>query len=458
MLRGSFRARLIAGAIVWIAVGIAASGFVLSELYREQVVLLFDSELDGHAEELARSIALDAEGKAYVTGALVDPRFEPSNAGWYWQIEGPQGLIGRSSSLGESTLRLNADAPAANAPLRRIEGPTGPMLLLERSVQVPGIQGPVRVGIGADERVLADILRPFNNRLGLSLGIVALGLVGAAWAQVAFGLRPLGRLRDALQAVRTGQTERLPQDVPSELAPLVSDLNALLDAQQAMMARARAQAGNLAHALKTPLAILMDEGAKLVAAGRREEGSLVLQECDRMRRHVDYQLTRARAAGGRTGSAPVARTRLSPTIAAVVAALSRLHRDRHLEFEVEDAAQDSALACEPDDLSEMLANLVDNAAKWARSRVRIGVSVASPPMIRLWVDDDGPGMPAAAREQVFKSGERLDEGAPGSGLGLAIVRDLAQLYGGRAWIEESPLGGVRAVLELPCNASPSHTP
>lgn len=444
----SFRARLIVGSVVWIIGGVALSGLALSELFREHVTEQFDGELHGHAEELIALAAVDPTGRPYLHRRLSDPRFLPPGSGFYWQIERQGSAPVLSGSLAGHPLVLDGAPPATGVERHVfITGPRGPVRLVERTIVPAGAGGePLRIAIGVDERELDLVLADFNRTLALSLGVIALGLVVAAFLQVTFGLQPLGRVRAALADVRGGRARRLPEDSPSEVRPLVQDLNALLDANEEMIRRARAQAGNLAHALKTPLAILVDEGERLRAAGQSEAASAILAQCDRMRRQIDYQMARARAAASR--SAPGAAADLNATLAPILSAMGRLHGRRGIRYRIECADQVAA-AVETQDLAEMVANLLDNAGKWATDEVFVGVSTSREGVVRIVIDDDGPGLPPESWELVFDVGQRLDERAPGSGLGLPIVRDLANLYGGRVWLEDSPKGGLRAVLELP---------
>nr|WP_313416803.1 HAMP domain-containing sensor histidine kinase [Brevundimonas diminuta] len=451
-LWSSFRVRLLLGSVIWISVGVAVSGFVLSEMFREHVTAQFDAELKGHADELVALVQIAPNGSPYLQRRLSDPRFQPSGSGYYWQIERKQGGLARSTSLDGAILPVGGSSPGLGE-LRQsfITGPTGEVRLLERIVTPAGSEDSLRIAIGADQRLLDDVLSHFNRMLALSLGVIALGLIAAAFLQVSFGLRPLSRVRGALAAVRAGRVARLPEDSPSEVRPLVQDLNALIDANAEMIRRARTQAGNLAHALKTPLAILADEGERMQALGRAEAHTILMQ-CERMRRQIDYQMARARAAASR--STPGAVAEVVGVLAPILSAMRRLHGPRGVNYELLTSAP-AAAAVEAQDLSEMLANLLDNAGKWAAATVEVSVERPRPGVLRITIDDDGPGLAPEAWEVVFDIGERLDEHAPGTGLGLAIVRDLVTLYGGRAWLEAAPLGGLRAVLEVP--AAPDET-
>lgn len=444
--RTSFRGRLIIGAIIWIFAGLGVSWIVLAELFRTHAESEFVDELDHHTTELVNLTGTDAEGRLRLQVPLSDFRFMAPLSGYYWQIERPTGETLRSPSLGSARLALSLDFSALPTERHvRLAGPTGELLLLERVVALGAQKEPVRFAVGTDQRLVEEFLATFKRTLALSLGTIALGLIVAAFAQIAIGLRPLGRIRVALLAVRRGETRRLPTDLPAEVAPLAANVNALLDTNEEMIRRARVQAGNLAHALKSPLAVMMDEGMRLEAAGNG--GRAVIEQCQRMRRQIDYQLARTRAAVSRISGASA--TRIGPTIDAIMNAVGRLYHDRGLRFDQDPLNRDIVVACEVEDLEEILGNLIDNAAQWSRSRVKVAVTAPRGGVVRVAVEDDGPGMPPEARERVFGVGERLDESIPGTGLGLAIVRDVVTLYGGRTWIDKSMLGGAAVYVELP---------
>jgi signal transduction histidine kinase len=275
--------------------------------------------------------------------------------------------------------------------------------------------------------------------------IAALSLMAVGLWQVRRGLSPFNRLRARLSAVREGSERRLDGTYPSEVQPLVNDLNAVLDHREQSVRRAVAKAGDLAHGLKTPLAVLAQEAERAAAAGQHESAAAIRQQVERMSRQIDYHLAHARAAA--SGATAGARCAIADSVEGLARTLLRLHAERGVTIDV-DLAADESVRVEREDLDEMLGNLLDNACKWARSRV----TVASSPIgdaARITVDDDGPGLDPSLRDRVLQRGVRADEAAPGSGLGLAIVADLAELYGGSIALEESPAHGVRAILTLP---------
>jgi len=277
------------------------------------------------------------------------------------------------------------------------------------------------------------------------MAMLAMVLLLGGVTYVRRGMSPLEKLRARLRALRAGESARLDGKYPAEVQPLVSDLNDLLDDRDASVARARAKAGDLAHGLKTPLAVLAQEAERAAAAGHADLAVTIQQQVERMRRQVEYHLAHARAAAA--GSTLGARTPVAEPVEGLVRTLLRLHAERGLTIHVGVPAE-HAVRCPREDLEEMLGNLLDNACKWARSAVSIASSPSGSAVV-FDVDDDGPGLDPSLRDAVLQRGVRADEAAPGSGFGLAIVRDLAELYGGTVSLSASPAGGVRARLQLP---------
>lgn len=282
--------------------------------------------------------------------------------------------------------------------------------------------------------------RYFVPFFGSGLVFILLGI----W-QFRIGLLPFGRLRRQLLALRDGSASRVEGTYPTEVQPLVNDLNSLLEHRELIVQRALAKAGDLAHGLKTPLAVLAQEAGRAEAAAQHETASTISLQVERMRRQVDYHLAQARAAT--PGNVPGARCAVLPAVEGLTRTLRRIYAGRGLSFDLE-VPPEQFIRGQREDLEEMLGNLLDNACKWAKSQVKIH-SVQEGDTLILTVDDDGPGLPPSMRERVLQRGVRADEAAPGSGLGLAIVRDLVELYQGTIALEDSPLGGLRARLRLP---------
>lgn len=305
------------------------------------------------------------------------------------------------------------------------------------------------IGLLVVMSVVIAWLRRFPGAMHVGgMSVAALGLLAFGLAQIGGILRLFRQLQARLAAVRDGRSRRLDGRYPAEVQPLVTDLNALLEHREQMVDRALAKAGDLAHGLKTPLAILTQEGERLVARGDHEAGAVISQQVDRMRRQIDYHLAHARAAALR--STPGVATRLADSIDGLRRTLTRQYADRRLALDV-SVAPTHLVRVHREDLDEMLGNLLDNAFKWAVSRVAVS-SLEDPDGLAVTIDDDGAGVPDAMRTLVLERGVRIDEAAPGTGLGLAIVADLAALYRGSIVLARSPLGGTRARLTLPSGA------
>jgi len=290
-----------------------------------------------------------------------------------------------------------------------------------------------------------------HYRVQLHLGSTAIVLavavvfIAVGFVQVRRGLSPFDEMRRRLASVRDGRSRRLEGTYPTEVAPLVSDLNTLLENREDIVARALAKAGDLAHGLKTPLAVLAQEAERAEAKGQHELAGAIAEQVDRMRRQMDYHLAHARAAA--SGAAPGAHCSVRESAEGLARTLQRLHADRGLSIAVE-VSSDHSVRGEREDVDEMLGNLLDNACRFAKSKVAISSSREGDRIV-VTVDDDGPGLAPELRDRVLQRGVRADEAGPGSGFGLAIVRDLAGIYGGLITLEASPRGGLRAKLELP---------
>jgi len=275
--------------------------------------------------------------------------------------------------------------------------------------------------------------------------VIAVACMAAGFALVRRALAPFDRIRRRLSQVRDGTERQLSGAYPSEVQPLVDDLNALLEHRERAVARAVSKAGDLAHGLKTPLAVLAQEAERTEAAGHHDLAATMSQQVERMRRQIDYHLAHARAAA--SGATPGARCSIVASVEGLTRTLLRIHESRGIAIDV-NIAGDHCVRGQREDLDEMLGNLLDNACKWAKSRVAIDASSSGAAVV-VTVDDDGPGLEASMRDLVLQRGVRADEAAPGSGLGLAIVRDLAELYGGSISLGAAPMGGLRATLQLP---------
>ena len=458
----SLGARLALGALVWIMVALALAGWGLRNLFKEHITQQLQTQLVLHLNQLSAATSVGADGKIDVLPIASDPRFDKPLSGLYWQVdelrldEHKQALvardaIARSRSLWDQSLSLPRIADFAERGRSysavTLNDSEGHLLVgVSRNLQLPEADAPpLRLTVAADSALTSEPLRRFTSMLLLSLGVLALGLVIAVLVQLRLALKPLEQLRQGLSSVLSGQSPQLEGSFPRELQPLVNEFNTVLHTNAEIVQRARTQAGNLAHAVHTPLAIMSN-------AATHEQGSfarLVQEQTGMARRQVDHHLARARAAtAARTSGL---RTPVGIHLHALVRTMQRLHADRQIDFVLGDIDEQLGFRGEEQDFYELLGNLIDNAGKWARSRVEIQAGMHDAANIFISIDDDGPGMSSEQSEQAFQRGVRLDEKQPGSGLGLNIVRELAQTYGGNVEARRSPLGGLRMRLQLPAN-------
>ncbi len=454
--RGSLRLRLLLGTLAWIVVTVGVAGWGLSTLFRDHLSRQFHAELRMHLNQLAAHLSFDPAGRPVLDAALSDPRLARPYSGLYWQVDtlpaagqpADLGLL-RSRSLWDFVLHVPLDTPA-NGEIHehRLSGPNATELRMIEQVLRPDDQPElaVRLIVAADDKLLSEPIARFTGPLLLALGLLAGGLAMAAIVQVVVGLRPLNRLRDQLADLRDGRQATLPGDFPSEVQPLVDELNTVLARNLAFVERARSQAGNLAHAIKTPLAVM----ANAADADPGPLAEVVAAQIALARQQVDYHLASARAAAA--AQLPGQSCLLRPAIEGLLRVMNRLHVERGLQIGLADCPDQLVFRGEAQDAQEMLGNLLDNACKWARTQVAVGVGQVGSEL-RVDIDDDGPGIAADQQQRVLQRGVRGDEQVPGSGLGLAIVDDLARLYGGRLELLDSPLGGLRARLWLPAGGN-----
>jgi len=439
--------RLVGAAGLWTALALIAGGFLLSALFRTTVERSFDDRLAIMLEGLIGVAELADDGTVSLARPLTDSRFSRPYSGLYWQVTPRAGVPLRSRSLWDLALATDLDEDDIVEHRFTTRGPDDQKIrVIERDIVLPGGNTPLRFAVAADTTEMKKEVRSFNRIIGSSLALLGFGLISAVLFQVRYGLQPLRRIRRALASMRAGRTRRLGNDFPTEIMPLVTELNALLDHNAEVVNRARTHVGNLAHALKTPLSVLANESA---ASGEPDRG-LIARQVDLMRRNVDYYLARARtvAMGGVIGT----RTPVIPVVRDLCRTVEKIYTPRRLEFDslIEGPKDKLVFAGERQDMEEMLGNLLDNAAKWARHRVRVTVRRAEQKLV-IVVDDDGPGIAPERRAEVFNRGSRLDEQAPGTGLGLAIVHDVAGLCDGTVCLGDSPWGGLSVTLSLPAS-------
>jgi signal transduction histidine kinase len=450
--RPSLARRLVLLAAVWSIIVLAVSGLVQTTLFHQASVMRFDDDLREDAESLFAGSSVDDQGQVDAP-PLTDPAATRAYSGTYWEIAEPAGgrlhALVRSRSLWDSEL---AEPPGGPAALQAVAGKMiyyntvgpahEPLRAAAMQATIPGRAQPVIFMTAEDLTPVEASSKRFALETAVSLIVLGVGLIITVLIQVRVGLSPLFALQREVAAVRTGKADRLDGDYPAEIEPLAAELNALVVHDQEVVERQRTHVGNLAHALKTPLSVMLAEA-------ERHPGDLaevVSRQADAMRDHVDHHLRRARAAA--RSQAPRERTAVAPVLEELAHALERIFQDRSvtIDWRCPDGLYFQG---ERQDLLEILGNVLENACKYSVRRVRAEAAPAGPGRMSIVIEDDGPGLPSERRGEVFKRGERLDESEPGSGLGLSIVDELARAYGGGAALSDSSLGGLKVALDLP---------
>ena len=439
---GSLRRRMFGVAAAWIAVMLLGGGLALDRVLTVAITRNFDDNQQYVLTSMIAAAEIDEAGEVRLNRPLGDQRFLEPYSGAYWQISGPGYEPFPSRSLWDRRLRADGNHQD-QAPHIYDSGQfkDDTLRIVERDVKLPLSPVVWRFQVAQSRTVLDSQIGVLRGTLVRSFALLALGLLVMAALQSIYGLWPLRTLRRVIVAMREGKASRVEaRDLPNEVEPLVDELNGLLEHNEKQAEEARRHAGNLAHALKTPLTVIMNAAT----ANAPDLGETVVREATTMRRQVDHHLARARAVG-RRGSAH-SRADVWPALESVERAVGRLYPHVRL-----DMAGNKALAVrvERQDLDEMLGNLIENAAKYGGGSVFVTVA-AEGKMADIAIEDDGAGISPADRDKLFNRGVRLDSSKPGTGLGLAIVRDVAEIYGGSVALEESEdLGGLLARLRLP---------
>lgn len=456
MTRHSLRLRLlvVAALATGLAVGIAAVGLIA--LFDRHVERRIDAELGNYLRQLAGDVVINADGTAAIHRRLAEPRFDEPYSGLYWQVQSTdRKILLRSRSLWDTELALPANDTAKGLRRRILAGPEHEQLIaLDRQVTYEAPSGPrsLQLTVAIDRHDLDRARRDFAVDMLPFLAVLTAAFLVAVWFQVGIGLRPLRHLREGLQRVRSGETRRLDGRFPDEVDPLVREVNDLLLAQETAIERARSRAADLAHGLKTPLTVLTADAARLQAKGETEISTELLDLAGAMRRQVDQELVRARIDATQRATHPP--LPVAPVAERLMRALQRMPKGETITWD-SGIPPEITLAVDPDDLAEMLGNLLENAVKWARHEIRL-TGTRSAAGTDLSVEDDGPGVPADQIAALGRRGVRLDRTVQGSGRGLAIVGDIIAAYGGeirfdamRPETAPAPLGGLRVTLHFP---------
>ncbi len=444
----SIRWRLLAAAALTLAVALITAGWGLAVLFERHVERRVVSELETDIRQLMAGLSVDAEGNPVFSQEPTDQRYAQTFSGKYWQAEVGDVVVRKSRSLWDEDLALPESLPGiGEMHQHRIAGPRGrPLMVVERrfSVERSGKKHAFCLAAAVDSSEVRAAVAGFRTDLAWALLFLGVLLLAAFSTAVHVGLEPLSRLRAALASLHAGDERRLEGQFPQELSPLVDDLNSVLEQRAKAAHYAKTRAADLAHGLKTPLTAIEVVADELRSKGEQALGSELSEYVESMQRTVERELALARSAVAVQPGKPV---KLLPVVEGLVRSLRRLSNGKVIDWEV---AIDPGLAVVADDamLTEVMGNLLDNARKWAKSRVRVRARMAHG-SVEIAVDDDGPGVAAGVREEILGRGKRLDESMPGTGFGLAIVSDMLEQVGGQIALEGASLGGLGVRVVLP---------
>jgi signal transduction histidine kinase len=428
-------------AALWISILLLGGGIALDRVLSDAITRNFDDGMNYVLTAMIAAAEIGPEGEVLFTRPLADQRFLEPNSGLYYQVSAKGHEDWRSRSLWDRALKVDPGHADRHFHIYNSKQfPGEDLRVMERTVILPGSQTRWMFVVAQARAGLDGQIKTLRTTLFKSFLMLAVGLMVLVTLQTIYGLRPLRQVRRAIIRMRSGEQNRVTEPMPSEVLPMVEELNALLAHNERQAEEARTHAGNLAHALKTPLTVIMNAAT----AQAPDLGDAVIREATTMRRQVDHHLARARAVGRR--GAAQSRAEVWASLEAVERAVRRLYPHARVDM---DGAREAAVRVERQDLDELLGNLIENAAKYGGGSVFATVQKTGS-WVEILVEDDGRGIPEEARTRIFDRGVRLDSGKPGTGLGLAIVRDVAEIYGGSVTLEESEdLGGLMVRLRLP---------
>ncbi|MEF1254988.1 MULTISPECIES: ATP-binding protein [unclassified Vibrio] len=432
--RLSLKSRLVLAAVVWLTAMIIAVGVSVPNQVFSYMVDDTKSQLTIYMDEISASLEADKTGNLTLTSTLSDPRFNRPYSGLYWSAKTDKELL-RSRSLWDK--KITSEKKEKEYFGARNEK----LIYIKTTLYYPDYDGPIEVIIGIDEQPIEDTVGSLMSQLWIILALLYFGVLAVIFLQVQWSLSPLTKMHKELSQLRSGEKTQLDQDYPKEVAPVVSDLNALVFHYQELLERARHHAGNLSHALKTPLSVLKNE----IAALDQETQRYLHPPVEQIQSQIDYHLGRARMAGSKN----ILSVRANPSqrVDAISMAFDKVYAERGVTL-INELDSDIQVAVDKTDLDEMVGNLLENAYKWSESIIRVHSETLAADDIAIIIEDDGPGIPDEKLKQAIERGVRLDETTPGTGLGLNIVSEMAHSYRGKLTLSRSSMGGLRAVLTL----------
>jgi signal transduction histidine kinase len=438
----SLTRRIITFSVFWIVIALVFTGILMGRFYRQHTEGHYDDHVFTHVEELVAAVQTGPDGLLLLTREPTDPRFHRPDSGWYWEILKGDDSLYRSPSLGTNLLDLSNTELSESHHVQNLVGPGGHNLRAQViNVAFPHEAGALTIAATAPEMAISDDVQEFYLHIASSFLVLGIGLSVAVVMQVRVALKPLNAIQSTISDIKAGKTERLPRDFPSDVQPLADELNFLLDHNETLLKRARNQLGDLAHSVKSPLTVIRNEARSLEG----KQGMLILEQSHVMANSIDHCLSRARIYGKQ--DAIGYRTSVKSVIDDLSFAVEHIHKDRNIGVELQHV-DDKWFRGEAQDLEEMVGNLIDNAFKWANTRVVVRCE-SDHNELALIIEDDGPGIAEEEIKTITRRGRRLDEKTPGHGHGLGIVEDIAILYGGSLNLGHGKLGGLQAKLILP---------
>ncbi|MEY3082140.1 MAG: hypothetical protein RJA94_2125 [Pseudomonadota bacterium] len=442
----SLRKRFLLTSLAVSAAVLLLAGAFLYVLFERDFKERIHTEVHNQLMQLISALEIDGDGQILISQPMADPRFRQPNSGLYWQVQTKDGDVLRSRSLWDGSVSTGVEDWRDIDEPEAFPGPFGePVLVHARLIMLGEVPNrkQLRVMVAVNESEVSNPTQKFAINLALSLIVLALAMVVLSGAQLGMVMKPLNNLRNSVRDIRDGNAKQVSGEYPVEIEPVVNKLNGLLAQREEMVERARSRAGNFAHSLKTPLTVIDTLLPELHAQGQQESASEIGRQTAQLKKHVNRELARARMAAGH--GEPV--RDIAAVLDEILATIRQLPRGRDIAFEM-TVPRNQPVRMEREDFIELAANVLDNARKWARSKVEIGLEKAETE-VRLTISDDGPGIPEAFRDSIVERGRRLDEGTEGTGIGLAIVKDIADAYGLATSFTGSELGGLRFSVTLP---------
>ncbi len=441
----SLAVRLFFSATVWIILTLLSAGLLLSDLNKQNNLEAFDDRLNLLLETLIGGSKVDSSDGITVVTSIGEPRFFQPYSGWYWQINKGNKTLSRSRSMWDQVFTPDKRLIGGRSQFIDAVGQNNKQLIekkdlyiVEREISFPGISEPINFILSGDTFEYKENIKNFDNTLSAILIFLGVGLMMAVFLQVKFGLFPLNKIKDALFKIRNGDKKKLEAKYPLEVQPLATEINDLLEHNEKIVERARTHVGNLAHVLKTPLAVITNEIDK--------ENKLLSNQIILMKKHIDRYLKKAHLES--VGKNIKSKIAFLEFLNKMVLIFQKLYPNK--EIELKKGFKEFFVYGSMEDMEELIGNLIENACKWGKEKVRIKFENYGKNKVKILIEDDGPGLEKEQKNKVFTRGFRVDEQTPGSGLGLNIVKDIIEIYKGEIWLEKSSsLGGLKVNIILP---------